>query len=280
MKVEANAKINLALDVVRRRADGYHDLRMIMLPLTLHDTLEVSVSDRDVLESDDPLMPLDESNLILRALRFMREHYGVSHAFHINVQKRIPMEAGLAGGSADAGAMIRAVHELCRIPVSLADIARKSKCVGADVPFCVLNAPCRVEGIGEKLRPIAVDCPFGILLVKPSQGVSTAKAYAMLDFEKVAHPDIDRVEACLRQNDYDTLCHSLGNTLEYSAFQITPAVRELKTALQQEGVDAVLMSGSGSAVFALSRDRSLLHYLRQKYARQGYFSALCAYKQS
>ena len=135
MNIEANAKINLALDVVRRRADGYHELRMIMLPLQLHDTLTIVRSAQDKLESDCPQMPCDESNLILKALAFMRARCGISEHFHIMVQKRIPMQAGLAGGSADAGAMIRALHAICGIAEPLDKIAEASKCVGADVPI-------------------------------------------------------------------------------------------------------------------------------------------------
>lgn len=264
MKIEANAKINLSLDVVRRRPDGYHELRMIMMPLRLHDTLDVVCSSRDILESDCPDMPCDESNLIMKALAFMRERYGLKEHFHIRVEKRIPMQAGLAGGSADAGAMIRAVHALCAISAPLEQVAEAAKCVGADVPYCVMNRCARVEGIGEKLTFLQDHCDFQLLLVKPPCGIPTGKAYQLLDLQQAEHPDIDLVERCLLADDYETLCRSLGNTLEYSAFQMEPQIREIRTMLAEEGADAALMSGSGSAVFALSRDIAVLERLRQK----------------
>ena len=200
MKVEANAKINLSLDVVRRRSDGYHDLRMIMLPLTLHDVLEVTPAKEDTLVCSDPKVPLDERNLIFKALAYLRREWGMDAHFHIVLEKHIPMEAGLAGGSADAGAIIRAAAALAGIDAPLADIAKGAKQVGADVPFCVLNQSARVEGIGEQVTPIRDTCDFEILLVKPNSGVSTGQAYQMLDFEKVTHPDIDLVERCLVQD--------------------------------------------------------------------------------
>lgn len=269
MNIEANAKINLALDVVRRRADGYHELRMIMLPLQLHDTLTIVRSVQDKLESDCPQMPCDESNLILKALAFMRARCGISEHFHIMVQKRIPMQAGLAGGSADAGAMIRALHAICGIAEPLDKIAEASKCVGADVPYCVMNQCARVEGIGEKVRPLRDHCSFHVLLVKPPCGIETGKAYQMLDLDKAWHPDIDLVERCLLADEYETLCGALGNTLEYSAFQMEPQIRAIRAMLTADGADAALMSGSGSAVFALSRDLALLQRLQPKYEALG-----------
>lgn len=162
------------------------------------------------------------------------------------------------------GAMIRAVHALCAISEPLEQVAEAAKCVGADVPYCVMNRCARVEGIGEKLTFLQDHCDFQLLLVKPPCGIPTGKAYQLLDLQQAEHPDIDLVERCLLADDYETLCRSLGNTLEYSAFQMEPQIREIRTMLAEEGADAALMSGSGSAVFALSRDIAVLERLRQK----------------
>lgn len=274
MRVEANAKINLSLDVVRRREDGYHDLRMIMLPLTLHDVLEVTLAFEDTLVCTDPCVPLDERNLIFRALSYLRRVWGMQAHFRIVLEKNIPMEAGLAGGSADAGAIIRAAIQLAPIDAPLASIAREAVCVGADVPFCVLNQSARVEGIGEQVTPIKAACDFEILLVKPASGVSSAQAYRMLDFTQAEHPDIDLVERCLVQGDYAALCRSLGNTLEYSAFLLNPQVKQLKEMLLAQGADGVLMSGSGSTVFALGRNHEQMCAWMEEYRRMGYFAQL------
>ncbi len=278
MKVEANAKINLSLDVVRRREDGYHDLRMIMLPLTLHDTLTVELASHDTLTCDDERVPLGEENLIFRALAYLRKEWGLEAHFRIHLEKRIPMEAGLAGGSADAGAIIRAALALTHQDISMDAVARGAKQVGADVPFCVWNQSARVEGIGERIRLLRDACHFEILLVKPSSGVSTGKAYQMLDFTKVEHPDIDRIEECLVKDDYVQLCQQLGNTLEYSAFLLNPDVEQLKLELLAAGVDGALMSGSGSTVFAIDRDHDKLQQLKERYAKMGYFAQLVSRK--
>lgn len=278
MKVEANAKINLSLDVVRRREDGYHDLRMIMLPLTLHDTLTVELASHDTLTCDDERVPLGEGNLIFRALTYLRKEWGLDAHFQIHLEKRIPMEAGLAGGSADAGAIIRAALALTHQNIALDAVAIGAKQVGADVPFCVLNQSARVEGIGERIRLLRDSCRFEILLVKPTSGVSTGKAYQMLDFTKVEHPDIDRIEECLIKDDYAHLCQQLGNTLEYSAFLLNPDVEQLKLELLAAGVDGALMSGSGSTVFAIDRDRDKLQWLKEQYAKMGYFVQLVSRK--
>ncbi len=274
MKVEANAKINLVLDVVRRREDGYHDLRMIMLPLALHDTLEVTLAQEDRLFCDDPRVPLTNDNLIFRALSYLRKRWGMDAHFHIKLHKRIPMEAGLAGGSADAGAIIRAAMQLTKLEAPMEAVAKEAKQVGADVPFCVYNRCARVEGIGEQISALDVNCDFEILLVKPQSGVSTKRAYELLDFDRVTHPDVDLVERCLRTDAYETLCSALGNTLEYSAFLLNPQVAKLKEALVCDGVDAALMSGSGSTVFAIGRDHCQLAQLEERYRKQGYFTTL------
>lgn len=278
MKVEAHAKINLALDVVKRREDGYHDLRMIMLPLQLHDTLHVELAQQDELTCDGERMPLGENNLIFKALRYLRECWDLQGCFRIHVEKRIPMEAGLAGGSADAGAIIRAALSLNDRESDISKVARGAKQVGADVPFCVLDQSARVEGIGDVVIPLSDHCDFDILLVKPPTGVSTGKAYQTLDFTCAVHPDIDRVQQCLLNDDYTQLCKSLGNTLEQSAFLLNPEVAKLKQSLISNGVDAALMSGSGSTVFALGRDRRLLLDLQQLYAEKGYFAAVTSRK--
>ncbi|MEI3148167.1 MAG: 4-(cytidine 5'-diphospho)-2-C-methyl-D-erythritol kinase [Merdibacter sp.] len=229
---------------------------------------------RDILDAVIRTSRCDECNLILKALAYLRRALGDEGAFSYPCWKNgFPMQAGLAGGSADAGAMIRAAQRCARSASRLRQVAEAAKCVGADVPYCVMNRCARVEGIGEKLTFLQDHCDFQLLLVKPPCGVSTGKAYQLLDLQQAEHPDIDLVERCLLADDYETLCRSLGNTLEYSAFQMEPQVRTLQEMLAEEGADAALMSGSGSAVFALSRDIAVLERLRQKAEALGCLTA-------
>ena len=258
MIVEANAKINLCLDVIRRRADGYHDLDMIMVPLELADQIEITIAEKDSLSSDDASMPLDGTNTIMKAIREMRRVYGFTECFRVHVQKKIPMEAGLAGGSSDAAAVIRGINEILGLNQSLEELLPIGKAVGADVPFCIMNRAARVQGIGERVEPIRTNLDFSILLVKPSVGVSTGKAYQTLDFDNCEHPDCQKVENALADSDFSKLCGSIGNTLESSAFVLAPKVSELKQRILQAGFEGVLMSGSGSTVFAVTRQKELL----------------------
>ncbi len=258
MKEKAYAKINLCLDVKRRRDDGYHDLEMVMVPLCLYDELTISLASFDKLTCDDPNVPVDTSNTVLKALDFMRKTFQFKECFHIHIEKKIPMEAGLAGGSADAAALMRAIRNLLSLDISLEELSMLSKEVGADVPFCIRNIPSVVKGIGEYIEPFTMKCDFHILLVKPQRGVSTRKAFELLDFDKVEHPDCAVVKKSCVENDWNTLLHTIGNTLEYSAFQLVPEIKHIKDELRSFGFSAGFMTGSGSTVFALTKDETLI----------------------
>lgn len=257
MKELARAKINLSLDVVCRREDGYHELSMIMLPLTFHDTLEIELSDRDSYTSDTDMI-FDNTNTIVKAVHLMRETYKLNQCFKIHCEKRIPMQAGLAGGSADAAAVLRGINSLCDLKIPMNELALLGKRIGADVPFCVLNKPAYVSGIGEKIEPFEPIFDYEILLVKPSRGVSTKRAFEILDFNTAIHPAIDKIVEALKIGKTEDWITELGNTLEQSAFQLVPEISVIKKQLQSDGFDAVLMSGSGSCLFGLTRNHELI----------------------
>lgn len=258
MEIKANAKVNLVLDVVRRMENGYHELDMIMVPLSLCDTLHVEFAQEDKIVCGEANFPLDESNTIYKAILLMREHFHLKEHFHVEVEKRIPMQAGLAGGSADGAAMLKAIISMCGLNPSEEEMILIAKKIGADVPFCYINEASRVQGIGEKVRRFKINCPFYMLLVKPEQGVSTGLAFKGIDFATCIHPNVDMMEKALKEDDYETFLSSLGNTLEQSAFNITPVIKDIKEELYALGMDGVLMSGSGSTVFAITRNKETL----------------------
>lgn len=165
MKEFANAKVNLGLDVVGERADGYHLLDMIMVPLALGDDIDIEISDEDCFTSNTSL-GWDKGNLMYRAVELMRQEYGIREHFKIDLHKRIPMQAGLAGGSADCAAVMRAVNVLCDLGLSEAELMKLGVRLGADVPYCIFNKPARVQGIGEVVSPIEIKKNYHILLVK------------------------------------------------------------------------------------------------------------------
>ena len=259
MKIEANAKINLTLDVVKRREDGYHELNMIMVPLTLSDSLDITLSDHDEFICDTLDLPMDNTNTMIKALHLMREKYHVKQCFKIHVKKRIPMEAGLAGGSADAAAVMKAINEICGLNRSLEELSLLSKSIGADVPFCIMNTCSLVQGIGETIIPFQMKDEIQILLVKPKEGVSTKLAYQTLDFKTCIHPDTLKCKEYLESGNYEMFCKTSGNTLEQSACRITPIITEIKNKLKEYSFDLVLMSGSGSTVFALTKEKDVIN---------------------
>ena len=258
MKQRAYAKINLCLDVVCRREDGYHELEMIMAPVNLYDTLNFEFCDELRLQSNVPYLPLDRHNTIIKAIELLREEYGFKENFEITLQKHIPTQAGMAGGSTDGAAAIRALNKMLRLGMDNDKMVEIAKKVGADVPFCLRSRPAFVTGIGENLEHFRVHTPFYLLLVKPYKGVSTKVAFETLDFSSAQHPDCRKMRQALMNNDYDGVIQSLGNTLEQSAFKLVPQIAAIKKDLLAMGFDGALMSGSGSTVFALTRDPELL----------------------
>lgn len=269
MLEKAHAKINLCLDVIQRREDGYHDLKMIMVPLELHDNIYINLSDKDYMSCEGMDIPLDDTNTVYKAVNLLRDKYGFKEHFDIKIEKHIPMQAGMAGGSADGAAVLRAINQMLQLNISLDELSAMSKAIGADVPFCVKETCSVVEGIGEILTPFEMNCDFDILLVKPQAGVPTGKAFQMLNFDECTHPDCDKVKCACESNDFEELTKAIGNTLEYSAFKIVEEVAQLKEELYDMGFEAVLMSGSGSTVFALSKDTEFVdkavEILKNKY---------------
>lgn len=258
MKERAYAKINLCLNVRGRRDDGYHELEMIMVPIDFYDTLEMLPSDETRLSNNRTYIPVNEKNTVIKAIQVLRERYGFTEHFDCRLQKHIPTRAGLAGGSADAAAAIRMINRMLNLGMSTQDMIDCARQVGADVPFCILSRPALVKGIGEVIVPFDCRPDFHILLVKPRRGVSTKEAFEICDSTDPAHPDCRRMCEALISGSYDDIIASLGNSLEDAALQLVPEIRQVKQALSTLGFDGVLMSGSGSTVFGITRDEKLL----------------------
>ena len=271
MKVNAYAKINMCLNVVGKRKDGYHELEMIMVPIDLHDVLTITFAQEDIYTSNDTSIPMDASNTVVKAVELMRSHFSLDKHFQIHVEKNIPAQAGLAGGSADGAAVLRVIKELCNLTISIEELSLLGKQIGADVPFCVMQCCSIVKGIGEKIVPFTNHCDFDILLVKPLEGVSTGKAFSLLDFSKCDHPDCEQVKKYMIEDDFNSLCNSVSNSLEYSAFHMVPEIKNIKEELQALGFPLVLMSGSGSCVFACTKDKILLNDTEKVMKEKGYF---------
>ena len=251
----AYGKVNLSIDVLGRNQDGYHDLDMIELPINLYDEIEMEISSEPTYSCNIDL-PYDEKNLIYRTIEKMREQYGFKEQFAIKVQKNIPMNAGLAGGSSDAAAVIHLVSDLLGLDLSMAEKIAIGKKIGADVPFCLVSKPARVRGIGEVVEPFELEDGYEVLLIKPQEGVCTREAYQTLDIARAQHPDIEKVQQALQL--HQPLGRLLGNSLLESAERLQPVISEILEACRRRGYDSVMMSGSGSTCFVLhERDHDI-----------------------
>lgn len=271
MKERAYAKINLCLDVAGKREDGYHELKMIMVPIDFYDVLEMNFASETTLELNRSYLPVNEKNTIIKAIRVMQEKYGFDDEFECRLAKHIPTRAGLAGGSADAAAAIRMMNRMLRLNLSMEEMIETGREVGADVPFCIMNKPALVEGIGEKIMPFKCSPDFDILLVKPRKGVSTKEAFDIVDSSENEHPDCMKLMNALIMNDYEGVVSSLGNSLEPAAIQLVRDIRTVKNRLNEMGFDGVLMSGSGSTVFGITRNAQLLNDSMEQLRQEKYF---------
>lgn len=272
MKIRAYAKINLALDVVRKREDGYHELDMIMAPITLHDLIYIDKIDKGiVITSNSHRMPTDERNIMYKVADILIQRYHIPYGVKIHIYKHTPTQAGLAGGSADGAAVLKAMNEMFHLNLSLEELATIGKEVGADIPFCIYEKMALVRGIGEKLEFIDNDFSCHLLLVKPKKGVSTKKSFGMLKLPNVKHPDILKMKHGIEYNNYQEVVDSLGNTLEKPSIQMVPDIQKIKDEMKELGFDGALMSGSGSCVFGMTQDEKILEKGYEYFKNRYYF---------
>ncbi|MCI2068461.1 MAG: 4-(cytidine 5'-diphospho)-2-C-methyl-D-erythritol kinase [Bacilli bacterium] len=268
MIFKAPAKINLALDVLGLRPDGYHDIDIVSLPLELHDSIEIEEYPErfgTYLTSDDTSLVCDESNLVYVAYRAMKRAFGLHSGFRIKIYKKIPMEAGLAGGSADAAAVINGLVKMKKLTMTDQQKIDMAKVIGSDVPYCLFNKPSRIQGMGEKLTLINTQKTWGVLLVKPEQGLSTKEVYKVSDTYEKDKPDIPSLIKGLETGKEAVIQKNMGNGLQKAAIHLLPEIGNLIERLKAEGLDKVMMSGSGSTVYALSEDIKKLEQVGKKF---------------
>lgn len=268
MKVQARAKINLALDVVERMDNGYHSLDMIMAPISICDEIEIEIGICDEVTCEG--MKLPEKNTVSKMVQVLKELYHLSSNYKISIKKHIPAQAGLGGGSADAAAVCKAILQMEGIEETEENLYEITKQVGADVPFCIHDKWARVKGIGEKITPIESDWQFNIIVVKPDFGISTANAFSKWKESRPFHPDVDLVESSIREKNMDLLYQTMANALEPIAFEIEPELNQVKMDMEDAGLVRILMSGSGSSMLGFSVDEDVIQSacerLKEKYS--------------
>lgn len=260
--VQSYAKINVCLDIIGIREDGYHLLDMVMLPISLHDTLLIEETPRAVdnyITLDEFILGDSQKNTVTQALDSFLNNYQINTKFKIDLHKVIPMKAGLGGGSSNAAFTLKVINQYKKVNASEEELHNLAVSIGADVPFFIYNKPARCRGIGDIVEPIKVKNDYFVLVVKPEAGCVTKDIYKISDKKKNwPHGNVDIVVKALEEGDDDLLANSVFNVLEESSIGVVPEINTIKQELKELGFKIALMSGSGSAVFALTTNKKLL----------------------
>ena len=259
MRLRALAKINLGLDVLRKREDGYHELRMIMQTINMYDQLDIEISKTPGIKitTNLPFIPVNESNLVYKAAKLLMDEFQVEQGITVDLQKFIPVAAGMAGGSSDAAAAMIGVNRLFGLGLSVKELMERGVKIGADVPYCLLRGTALAEGIGDKLRalPPCPDCY--VLIGKPAISVSTKFVYENLHANELEyHPEIDKMLEAIQWHNLNKIADCIGNVLETVTIPHYPVIQEIKDHMKEYGALNAMMSGSGPTVFGLFDDKA------------------------
>ena len=258
MRLRAFAKINLGLDILRKREDGYHEVRMIMQTIQMYDVLEMKKVKKPgiSLSVNYPYIPSDERNLVYKAAKLLMDEFQVKEGVDIRLEKFIPVAAGMAGGSSDAAAAMVGINHLFKLGLSEKDLMDRAVNIGADVPYCIMRGTALAEGIGEKLTRIAQVPDCYVLIGKPGIGVSTKTAYESLQLDKIqSHPDIDGMIRDIENGNLLAMTDKMGNVFESGIIGKYPVIGEIKDLMEANGALKAMMSGSGPTVFGIFDDR-------------------------
>ena len=256
IQLKALAKINLGLDVLRRREDGYHEVKMIMQTISLHDDLEIRRIKTPEIQVKTNLyyLPTNENNLVYKAAKLLMDEFGNKEGVAIQLKKRIPVAAGMAGGSTDGAAVLWGMNQMYGLGLSRQELMERGVKLGADVPYCVQRGTALAEGIGERLSVLPSMPKCTILIAKPGISVSTKFVYENLhanDLKPEQHPDVDRMIEAMKEKNLDLLCERMGNVLETVTIPAYPVIQEIKEHMMACGAAGAMMSGSGPTVFGI-----------------------------
>ena len=272
MRLRAMAKINLGLDVIRKREDGYHEVRMIMQTVRMYDTLEIRKKQAPgiSLRSNLPYVPSDERNLVYKAAKILMDEFHVEEGLSMKLTKSSPVAAGMAGGSSDAAAAFVGVNRLFRLGLSQEELMKRAVQVGADVPYCVMRGTALAEGIGEKLTPLPPMPECYVLIGKPGINVSTKTAYENLRLDAIQRrPDIDGMIAAIRNQDLRSITEKMENVFEPGIMEKYPVISEIEKFMEERGALKAMMSGSGPTVFGIFEDREKMFAASEALKKSG-----------
>ena len=284
LSLKAYGKINLGLDVLRRRDDGYHEVRMIMQTVGIYDRIDLIYKETPgiTVETNLYYLPDNENNLVYKAAKLLMDEFHVQKGVHIRLRKYIPVAAGMAGGSSDAAAVLFGVNKMFSLGLNTEQLMDRGVKIGADVPYCVMRGTALSEGIGEILTPLPVPPQCQVLIAKPGISVSTKFVYENLhanDLRPEQHPDIDAAIAGIRAGDLKATAQAMGNVLELVTAREYPVIEEIKNFMKKRGALNAMMSGSGPTVFGLfvreDKARKACQALKQsELAKQVYLTGM------
>lgn len=272
MELKALGKINLGLDVLGRRENGYHDVRMVMQTLYLYDQITIEKTEKQGIELSTNLfyLPVNENNLAYRAADLLMQEFGVEEGVKITLEKHIPVAAGMAGGSSNAAAVLYGINRMFSLGLSQEELMERGVKLGADVPYCIMRGTVLAEGIGEILTPLPAMPRCTVLVAKPPISVSTKLVYEKLDAHEIEdHPDIDGVLEGLERQDLKKIASSMGNVLEKVTVEEYPVIEKIKEMMKENGALNAMMSGSGPTVFGLYSDKRMAKAAAQKIKESG-----------
>ena len=258
LRLKAYGKINLALDVLGKRQDGYHEVRMIMQTVQLYDKISISKSDKAGIHIKTNLtfLPVNENNIAYKAAKMLMVEFDIQTGVRINIEKHIPVAAGMAGGSTDGAAVLYGMNRLFHLGLSKHQLMERGVKLGADVPYCIMRGTVLSEGIGEILTPVTALPDCYILVAKPPVSVSTKYVYEHLKLDAtIEHPDIDGMVEALKNQDLCGVASKMGNVLETVTAAKHPEIEDIKKIMVREGALGALMSGSGPTVFGIFDDK-------------------------
>lgn len=267
MKLRAYAKINLGLDVLRRREDGYHDVKMIMQTIQMYDMLEMEKSEQPGIHLTTNLsyIPVNENNLAYKAVKLLMDQYRIEEGITISLNKFIPVAAGMAGGSSDAAAALVGVNRMFQLGLTRQQLMKLGVKIGADVPYCVMRGTALAEGIGEKLTALPPMPQCYVLIGKPGINVSTKFVYTNLNLgPDTHHPDIDGMIQALQDRDLYGITDRMENVLESVTIPAYPVIETIKNHMKAHGAVNAMMSGSGPTVFGIFDDKEKAEYACEK----------------
>lgn len=259
--MRAHGKINLGLDVIKKREDGYHEVRMIMQQVGLYDAVDIQrigplIGERQItIETNLRYLPANENNLAYKAADLLMEEFNIQESIHIKIKKMIPVSAGMAGGSTDAAAVLKGINKMFCLNLSEEELKKRGVLLGADIPYCISGGTALAEGIGEVLTVLNPMPACYIVLAKPGIGVSTKFVYGNLKVDEIkSHPDIDGIIEAINSGDVKGMAKKLGNVLEEVTMEEYPVIEQIKQDMKNMGAINAIMSGSGPTVFGIFDD--------------------------